>query len=228
MIPDTQDDQFDFNPNQYPDAGRNAVLPLPGEYKIRVTSGKIKTDKDGNVVTNTDASGNTYRTVRFNRIEIVEPTEDNGTFAVFQDVRSKPFKRKGQGGQMFPVSNVMDAIRAIDVELASEPTGWDDAADVLLREITSGATFNVRLGYKVQDIDGAKEDLKGVQEGDTEAVNKAFNDNTFYTKHFRNADGTFNTSVKSKDGQRTLEAKLVIDAYVASNKQGQLGAFGRK
>lgn len=227
MIPSTQNDQYDFNPQQYADAGRNAILPLPGEYRIKATSAKLKA-KNGENVTYTDGNGNTYRVVTINRIEIVEPEDENGQFSIFQDLSSKPYQRKGMGGQMVPVSKVMDAIRAIDVTLSTEPTSWDDACDVLLREFQSGSTFNVRLGYKVLDLDGAKADLKGVDENDRQRVNEIFAEHTFYTKDFRNEDGTFNSAVKSKDGARVLEAKLVIDAFVASNKQGKLGAFTRK
>lgn len=227
MIPQTQDDQFDFNPNQYADAGRNAVLPLPGEYQLKATSSKIKA-KDGTPVTYSDANGNTYRVVTINRIEIVEPEEENGQFAVFQDLSSKPFGRKGPGNSKIPASKVMDAIRAIDVTLSNEPSGWDDACEVLLRELQSGSTFRARLGYKVLDIDGAKADLKNVNESDRDAVNEVFRNHTYYSKDFKNADGSYNTAIQSKDGERTLEAKLVIDAFVASNKQGRLGAFGTK
>lgn len=227
MIPTTQNDQFDFNPAQYADAGRNAILPLPGEYVVKATSANLRS-KDGNLVTRKDDNDNTYRVVVVNRIEIVEPEEENGQFSIFQDLNSKPYKRKGMGNQMVPVSNVMDAIRAIDVTLSNEPTGWDDACDVLLREFQSGSTFNARLGYKVVDIDGAKADLKSISDDDTDGKRKAWAENTFYTSAFRNPDGSYNSAVKSKDGERVLEAKLVIDAFVASNKRGKIGPFARK
>lgn len=223
MIPATQNDQYDFNPTNYADAGNSAVLPLPGEYSIRALGAKFK-QKDGQTVTYSDAQGNTYRVISIPRVEIVEPTEEGGQFTVFQDVSSKPFPRKGLGGKQVPVSNVMDAIRAIDVNLAGEPQGWDDAADVLLREYQSGSTFNARLGYKVLDIEGAKAELENVDKNDREAVNKAFRKHTYYTKAFRNADGTYNSAIKTPDG-RILEPKLVIEAFVASNKRGKVGSF---
>lgn len=224
MTPNSQDDQFDFNPNQYVDGGRSVPLPLPGEYEIRAVASKIKTDKDGNVIKSANAGGDEFRTVTIQRIEITDPQEDNGQFALFEDVGAKPFSR-ASGKTQRPASRVMDNLRAIDINLSGEPAGWDDAADVLLRELQAGSTFNAKLGYRVLDIDGAKKELEALgQNATTEQKNEVWRKNTYYTSHFRNADGSYNTSIKTPGG-KILEPKLKIESFVPSNKRGKTGAF---
>lgn len=218
MVPNYQDD--DFNPQQYVDGGRTEILPLPAEYRIKAVSAQIKKDKEGNTVISKDDQGREFRTVRINRIEIVEPADDNGQFGIFADVGSRPFPRKGAGQTKVMASKVMDVIRAIDLNLAGEPQGWDDAADVLLRELQSGAEFHVKLGYKSLDVDGAKADLASLDENASQdEKNEVWRKHTYYTSAYRNADGSYNTSVKSKDDQRFIPAKLTIESFVPVNKR---------
>jgi hypothetical protein len=161
--------------------------------------------------------------VRINRIEIVEPADDNGQFGIFFDMGARPFNRKGAGSSQVKASRVMDAIRAIDLNLAGEAQGWDDAADVLLRELQAGSEFHVKLGYKSLDIDGAKDDLKVLGESASqEDKNGVWAKHTYYTSAYRNEDGSYNTSVKSRDGSRFIPAKLTIESFVPVNKRRSL------
>lgn len=219
MTPNYQDD--DFNPQQYVDGGRTEILPIPAEYRIKAVSSQIKTDKEGKIVlSKPDEQGREFRTVRLNRIEIVEPTDDNGQFGIFFDAGAKPFDRNGPGKSKVKGSRVMDVIRAIDLNLAGEPQGWDDAADVLLRELQSGAEFHVKLGYKTLDVEGAKADLAALGESASQdEKNNVWRTHTYYTSAYRNPDGTYNTSVKSKDGSRFLPAKLTIESFVSVDKR---------
>lgn len=218
MTPNYQDD--DFNPQQYVDGGRTEILPIPAEYRIKATSSQFKTDKEGKIVLTKDEQGREFRTVRLNRIEIVEPADENGQFGIFFDAGAKPFPRKGPSNSTVKGSRVMDVIRAIDLNLAGEPQGWDDAADVLLRELQSGAEFHAKLGYKTLDVEGAKADLAALGENASQdAKNNVWRTHTYYTSAYRNPDGTYNTSVKSKDGQRFLPAKLTIESFVSADKR---------
>jgi len=222
MTPNYQDD--DFNPQQYVDGGRTEILPIPAEYRIKAVSSQVKKDKEGNIVLSKDDQGREFRTIRLNRIEIVEPSDENGQFGIFFDASARPFNRKGAGTSQVKASKVMDVIRAIDLNLAGEPSGWDDAADVLLRELQAGSEFHVKLGYRSLDVDGAKADLAALGEDATQdQKNEVWRNHTYYTSAYRNPDGTYNTSVKSKDGQRLIPAKLTIESFVPVNKRRQLG-----
>lgn len=218
MVPNYQDD--DFNPQQYVDGGRAEILPTPAEYRIKATSSQVKTDKEGKIALSKDEQGREFRTIRLNRIEIVEPADDNGQFAVFFDAGARPFPRKGAKNSSVKASRVMDALRAIDLNLTGEAQGWDDAADVLLRELQSGAEFHVKLGYKSLDVTGAKADLEALGENAAQdAKNDVWRKHTYYSSAFRNEDGSYNTYIKSRDGQRMIPAKLTIDSFVSVDKR---------
>lgn len=224
------DDNFD--PTQYPDAGQT-ILPQPGEYTVRVTSVGNRKDQSGQPM----LTDGIYPVLTLNRIEIVEPQEESGTFAVFQDVRTKPFERKGQSGQKFRVSSLVDLTRAIDVDLTTDvaPTLKPDvdgetveqAVDFVKSNLTSGAVFNVKLGLKAVDSEAAKAALEGVPADDYATRRKVWNEHTYYTKAFKRADGTYNTAVTTKDG-RTIQGKLIIDSFVPSTGRGKTGPFGRR
>lgn len=212
------DDQF--NPNDYQDAG-TTILPQPGEYALRATSIARRKDSNGQVL---EKDG--YQTLVLNRIEIVDPQEESGTFAVFQDVRTKPFERKASGGRKVKVSQALDLIRSIDVDLSQEVSGFAEAIDVAEAALSQGQVFHAKLGLKAVDSEAAKAALEGVPADDYETRRKVWGENTYYTKAFKRPDGTYNTAVTTKDG-RTLQGKLVIDTFVPSTARGKTGPFGR-
>lgn len=214
------DDQFNYDPTQYADQGAN-ILPEPGEYTLRVTAKARKKDKNtGDVVLQKDK----YPILTLQRVEIVEP-EDGGTHAVFHDVRTSPFMRKATANSKVAVSPMTDLLRAIDVNLATEVESFESSIDNVEAELNNGATFRAKLGYKATDFDAAKAKLATVDADDNDAVRAAWNANTYYTKAFRRQDGKgYNTTVTTPDG-KILEAKLVIDSFVASNKHGKVGPF---
>lgn len=210
-----------FNPNDYQDAG-TTILPQPGEYAVRATSiGRRKDSQTGQVM---EKDG--YQTLVLNRIEIVDPQEESGTFAVFQDVRTKPFERKASGGRKVKVSQALDLIRSIDVDMSSEVTGFAEAIDVAEQALNNGAVFHAKLGLKAVDSENAKEQLQGVPSDDYETRRKVWGENTYYTKAFRRPDGSYNTAITTKDG-KTLQGKLVIDTFVPSTGRGAVGPFKR-
>lgn len=214
------DDQFNYNPDEYADQGVT-ILPDPGEYAVRATSMNRKKDRTTGEPILVDGI---FPTLVLNRLEIVEP-EDEGTYAVFADVRTKPFARKISKTKSVNVAPMVDLIRAIDVNLSTEVEDFPTSIEVAERELNQGATFHVKLGYKAVDYDAAKAALAKVSAGDTDGVRKAWNENTFYTKAFRRPDNTgYNTTLKAPSG-KVLEAKLVVDGFVASNKRGKVGAF---
>ncbi len=212
------DDQFNYDPTQYADQGAN-ILPEPGEYTLRVTSKKRK-EKDGEPV----LQKGIFPVLTLQRVEIVEP-EDGGTHGLFYDVRTSPFLRKMTANSKAAVSPMTDLLRAIDVNLATDVESFETSIDNVEAELNNGATFRAKLGYKALDIDRAKAQLVGVDADDNDAVRQVWNSNTYYTKAFRRQDGKgYNTTVVNPDG-KILEAKLTIDSFVSSNKQGKLGPF---
>lgn len=214
------DDNFNFDPTAYQSAGA-AILPQPGVYRMKATVARRK-DKNTNEVVLTDGK---YPTLVLQRISIVEPQEDEGSFSVFENVGSKPFKRKASGNRMVNVSRTVDLLRSIDVTKMSEVESFEHAPDLVEQELTAGEVFTARLGYKALDIEAAKAELQNIADDDYEAKNKVWNKYTYRTKAFRNGNG-YNTAVTTPDG-RVLQAKLVIDAFVDSNDSQKLGPFYR-
>lgn len=220
-----------FNPNDYQDAG-TTILPQPGEYTVRATNVAANRLKDGKPVLTNDI----YPTMVLNRIEIVDPQEESGAFAVFQDVRTKPFERKASGGRKVKASQLVDLIRAVDVDMTGDvfpslAEGVDQetveqARDIAKQVLDSGAVFNVKLGRKAVDSENAKAQLEGVPADDYETRRKVWGENTYYTKAFKRPDGTYNTAVATKAG-KTIQGKLVIDTFVPSTGRGPTGPFKR-
>lgn len=216
------DDQFNYDPTQYVDQNAT-ILPQPGEYTVRATS--ITSPKKDRTSGEIVLSKGKYPVLTVNRLEIVEPEDDNGTFAVFADVRTSPYKRKAGKGTV-DVAPMTDLVRSVDIGLATEVESFEQSIDVATRELQSGSPFRVKLGYKAVDFDAAKAQLAKAN-GDPDAERAAWNTNTYYTKAFRRADGKgYNQTVTTPDG-KILEAKLVIDSFVASNKHGKSGAFAK-
>jgi hypothetical protein len=218
------DDNFNFDPTQYQGASQT-ILPQPGTYRLKSTPTRKK-DKNGQEVL---VQGK-FPVIRLNRVEIVEPEDDGGTFAVFQDVGSNFFPRPASGGRKLPASQVIDLIRAINVEKMSDIEGGDDRETVALsavsvaeQELAAGETFTAKLGYKALDIEGAKAALRSVDPDDQKAKNEVWKAHTYRTKAFRNGNG-YNTSVVTPDG-KTLQAQLVIDTYVDSTDNQKLGPY---
>lgn len=215
------DDQFDFNPSQYQDQGA-AILPDPGEYVVRATSVSRKKDRKTSEPVMQDGK---YPVLTLNRIEIVEPEDDNAQYAVFADVPSKPFGRAISKTQKVGASKALDLVRAIDVNLTTEVEGFDHAIDVAEAALNAGQTFRAKLGYKVVDMDQVKLELAQIDENDKEEARKVWNRNTYYTKAFKRQDGKGYNATITTPQNKTLTAKLVIDSFVPSNKPGNLGAF---
>lgn len=219
MNTDMHDDEFNFDPSQYADQGQ-PILPDPGVYTLRVTSLGPKKDRATGQPVLIDGK---FPVLTLNRVEIVEPEDDSAQYAVFADIGTKPFPRKISKGNSVGASKALDLVRAIDVNLTSDVESYEHAADVLTSALNSGATFQAKLGYKAVDRDAITRATAGVT--DPEKIRQAWNSNTYYTKAFKRQDGKgYNATVTTPDN-KTLMAKLVIDGFVPSNKQGKVGPF---
>lgn len=219
MTPDYSNDNFDFDPTAaYPDANQ-VILPQPGEYSVRAKLVVQKDRKTGEPAVTPDG----FPIMQIPRVEIVDPEENAGSYPVFKRVSTRPFLRGNAKG-----SAMLDALRSIDVNavqnLPAGPDAWVAAKDLVEAELASGATLRVKLGYEATDMDAITAATQGQNLTD-EQRNEVWNKNRYRNKAFRRADGKgYNTTITTPGG-KTLEAKLVISEFVASNKQGKPGPF---
>ncbi len=217
MTPNYNDDSYDFDPTAaYPDANA-VILPQPGEYSVR---GKLTPAKDRKTQQAKEVEG--FPVMQLARVEIVDPEEHNGSYAVFKNIGTKPFVRGTKRASV-----MLDALRSIDAnQLANLPAGpdaWIAAKDAVEAELASGATLRVKLGYEATDIEGFKAAMEAAKTD--EEKNGLWNKFTYKNKAFRRPDGKgYNTTVTTPEG-RTLEAKLVVTEFVPSNKHGKGGPF---
>lgn len=216
-------DTFAYNPADYVDAGAT-ILPLPGTYRLRVTSLGRRKDRE----TGAEVTRDGWPILMLNRIEIIEPLDDNGAFAIFEEISTKPYFRKGQGREI-PAARHMDLLRAIDQH--AQVGDFAEGVAEVERLLSSGATFVAQLGYKAQDTTWAKEQIAqagGKEHMDPKDYNKVWTDAKLTTKNFQNPNGGYRTQAMGRSGAM-LEAKLTISKFIPSLQADtlDLGAFTR-
>lgn len=220
MQTEFHDDEFD--PTQYADASPANIFPSPGNYVLKATSiGPAKNPATGQPLVANNAAGEpVFRTLQINRVEVVEPEEEEGIqFGLFARLGTKPFVRQGK-----QASKAVDALRAINVQLTTDLENWASAYDVLEQELAAGEQFAVQLGYTAKDITAAKAELEANPGLDDEGKRAVWRAHTYYTKDFKNGDGTYKLSILGKTGA-LLEAKPAIDRFHSSTKKVKLGPF---
>lgn len=208
-----------YDPTTYPDQGA-AQLPTPGVYRFRATSIGRKKNRDSGEPVLTQGK---WPVIMLNRVEIVEPTEENGAFAVFEEISTNPFMRK-VGSAEIPGSRHMDLLRSIDQD--ASPGGFEAAIGEVESLLTSGQTFVATLGYKATDVDWAKAQLAlvGDKNAPKDVVNRIWNEARYTTKDFKNPNGGYRTKLVGKSG-KTLDAKLALTKFFPSNSNTDLGAY---
>lgn len=216
-------DTFTYNPADYVDAGAT-ILPLPGIYRMRVTSLGRRKDRE----TGAEVLRDGWPTLVLNRIEIIEPLDEAGAFALFEEIGTKPYLRKGQGRDV-PASRHMDLLRAIDVD--AQVSDFMEGVTEVERLLQGGATFVAPLGYKAQDTAWAKAQIEqagGKERMDPRDYNKVWNDAKLSTKDFKNPNGGYRTQAMGRSGAM-LDAKLTLGKFIPSSTADavELGAFTR-
>jgi hypothetical protein len=207
------DDTIAYNPNDYVDAGV-AILPLPGIYRFRVTSLSRRKIRD----TNEEVLRDGWPTLVLNRVEIVEPLDEAGTYAVFEEMLTKPYMRAASGGRKLPAAKHMDLLRAIDQHVAV--SDFMEGVQEVERLLTSGATFVAQLGYRAQDTTWAKATIAeagGKEALDRETYNKIWNDAKLTTKDFKNPQGGYRQQALGRSGT-LLDAKLTLNKFIPSDQ----------
>jgi len=231
MNTQTFDDVLDYSPADYQDAGQS-IIPLPGNYRVKVTAASRKKQfQSEDEKVDIDAKGQEWPVIDIQRVDIIEPTEEASSLTVFQEVKTRPFARKGPGGTRVGASRAADLLRAIDVELAESATSFENVVELLEEELQNGAIFTVGTGLKATDSEWAKEQIDRLPStlDDDErrtAVNEIWNKAILKTKDFKNANGSYRLQAQGPSG-RTLDAKLVLSSFIPSNKDVELGQYKR-
>ena len=215
-------DQFELDPIAYglADAPSQAEVdvPPPGFYLVQLTSAGLRQDRETKQV-KLDSKGN--RVFRINRVSIIDPVEFEGSHALFQDiyVYGRPqmnwsVKPAVAYTDRPPVFQVVKMLAAIDTSLVTG--NIDENCDELERLLPSRPTVAVKFSYEATDATHAKELMaQGVEK------NTAYKQSRLYTKHFKNADGTYRQQTEGPSGT-LVAARLKIDDFVPSTRVSTL------
>jgi hypothetical protein len=196
------EDTLKYDPEVYAEAGQQ-LIPTPGVYRFRALSLGRKKDKNGDPI----LRDGKWPILMINRVEIVDPVDESGSFAVFEEIPTKPM------------------MRAIDVETQVE--SFEEGIQEVEKLLSSGQTFVASLGYKAQDNEYAKAriaDLGGFENAPREAQNAAWNDAKFTTKDFKLPGGGYKTRITGKSG-KVLDAKLTLSKFYPSNANQEIGPY---
>jgi hypothetical protein len=213
------EDTLKYDPEVYAEAGQQ-LIPTPGVYRFRALSLGRKKDKNGDPI----LRDGKWPILMINRVEIVDPVDESGSFAVFEEIPTKPMMRK-LGGREVPAARHIDLMRAIDVETQVE--SFEEGIQEVEKLLSSGQTFVASLGYKAQDNEYAKAriaDLGGFENAPREAQNAAWNDAKFTTKDFKLPGGGYKTRITGKSG-KVLDAKLTLSKFYPSNANQEIGPY---
>lgn len=231
MMTETFNDVLDYNPDEYQDAGQT-ILPLPGVYLVKATSvTRKKQFQSEEEKVDVDKMGVEWPVLDIQRIEIIEPMGDRSNIAVFQELKTRPFARKGPGGKQVGASRAADVLRAIDVDLARNAKDFTEVAELVEQELSNGATFRVGTGLKAIDSEWAKEQIDRLpssldEDERREKINEIWQKARLTTKDFKNPNGTYRLQAQGPSG-RTLEAKLVLSSFIPSTEDVELGPYQR-
>lgn len=211
-----------YDPDQYQDQ-TNPIPPLPGNYRLCVV-GKIvpRKDKDGNEV---KADGK-FPVLTINRAKIVEPSDCEKEFAVFHDLRTKPFDRYGT-----IVSDIADITRSMD-----QTRRWGNLTEglTLLEEmVDSNTPFTVQAKWTAYDGEFVKQEFERLNVTKDNAKLKLAKD--IYEGVYKKARLTTNAFRPNGKGGRThiaqgpsgamLEARFTIAKFIPSLEVANLGPF---
>lgn len=213
-------DQFELDPVAYgltelPTARtQDADVPPPGFYLAQLTSAGVRLNRETKEL-DRDSKGN--RVFVINRITIMDPEAYAGSHAIFQNiyVYGRPQMNWSVTPPVAytdrpPVFQVVKLLSSIDTGLLTGSI--DDNCDELERVLPTKPTVGVKLGYECVDTAHVQTLLaQGVEK------NLAYKQSRLYTKHFRNADGTYRAQTEGPSGQ-LVAAKLKIDDFIPSSR----------
>ena len=208
------DDTFNFNPEQLHTAtsGETAgELPPPGFYEIRVVSGGFRMDRNDKTVQKLD--GKKRPIFAIDRIAIMQPTEFEGSFPIFQDIYASGYLPKNwKTGEILknapPIYEFINCLAAIDKTLPTQD--FHDNCLELGRALSTHPTMTVRLAYKGTDNTYAKAQMAlGVEQ------KAAYRSAELKSPAFKLPNGAYAHSITGPSGE-LVQAKLVIKDFVVN------------
>lgn len=233
-LPVVDDLNVPVDPDQYVDQANPAPL-YPGNYRFVVVKSSVRTNKDGSI----QLQDGKFPTIVLEQAKVVEPTDSERGVGLFQDVRTKPFARKGTGGIEIPASELYDLLRAYD-----ETVRIDDFehAKLLLQEyFDTNASFLAQVkwtGYDKQYVEQEFAKIGGKDQATKEVANAIYAKARKGTKDFT-VNGALVTSISGPSGA-AIEPRVALSRYFPSlteigsgkdarNRQRiELGAFKKK
>ncbi len=195
---DIQDDlQIDEN---FPQADNTPRPPLPGNYRLKITSHDFRRDKEGNITRWKNAAGDpTYPVFNLKMAEITDPFDYARKVGVFTDVPTYPNNRDGK-----VVSAAADLLVAIDSSVQASNTGQVISQ---LSERLGNEEFVGRIDYVAYDKDAAADAVAALgPNADKKAINKAY----------RAAELRGWTKIKARNAQRG-NTNLPLYKFVAAD-----------
>jgi hypothetical protein len=191
------------------------VLPQPGNYRIKVTSASRRKDKDGQE----KLVDGKFPILTLNRVEITEPFEEGGTFQLFQDVKTKPYKPKGRSSA---ASEAADMLVAIDRDGLQGLSDFVEVAQELENRLKSHtAEFTGYLGYSGYDKAYVDANLNPNMSAEEKA--KVYNKARLNTKDFRDPQTGFARQSTMGPSGNLVSAKLKITTFVPATENPTLG-----
>lgn len=210
-LPVVDDLDVPVSADEYVDQANPAPVK-PGVYRLQVVKAQPRTNKDGSVL----LVGEKYPVIVLEQVKIVEPQESERQFGLFQDVRTKPGKRKNATGGDVAVSDLQDLLRSYAV---TGFEGFKHMTDLLQEYIAGNATFVAEIGWS--GYDSAYVDAQFATLGITDKAQRAtvakevqngiYNKARLRTKDFV-INGVRQQSVVGPSGE-TINAKAVINRY---------------
>jgi hypothetical protein len=209
-LPVVDDLNVPVDPETYQDQ-QNPAPPKPGNYRLVVTKQTVRTTKEGKLAL-TDGK---FPTVVLQTASIIEPQENERKFGLFQDVRFKPFERKGAGGVATVASDLYDLLRAYDATVRIED--YDHAKLLLQEYFDQNASFLAQLtwgGYDAQFVKDEFAKIGGKELATKEVANQIYNTARKRAKDFVQ-NGVLVPSIIGPSGN-VIDAKVHIARYYPS------------
>lgn len=208
-----------IDPREYAFQANPAPL-TPGTYRFRATEVDVAKNKQNQPIMVDDK----FPILKLQKAAVVEPVENaRETVGVFQDVRTKPYERRGAGGIKALVTDLNDWLFAFNAE---EPIpSPDEARQLLQRHLESGDTFVARVEWVAQDrdyIDAEFAKVGGKDNATKEQKDAIYKTSRKYTKDFV-VNGALQSSITGPSGN-VLDARLQL-TFLPSGKFNADGTF---
>ena len=207
------DDTYELDSEGYVPSSAT-VLPQPGNYRVKPTSVTRRKDKDGNPI----LVDGKFPIFTINRVEITEPETAQGSFTLFQDIKTKPYKPKGRTKA---ASEAADALFSMDLTALQSLQDFEEVAQECETRLKSQSEFTAYIGYT--GYDKAYVDSNLTQGMSKEEINKVYNTARLNTKSFRDPQtGIARQSTIGPSGN-VVQAKLKITSFVPATENPKLG-----